>query len=147
MDAGIKKLWAGTEIRLWPETYVLVSLPHKSLAGALTAISSAAGHFSAVVVEKDEVSLTVEEGCWGRNAAAVPFSKADGPYRVVTLQLNVDLGVTGYLAPAAVRLAEAGISIVLQCAFLKDHLLIRAADAERAVNVLGQLARECRDEG
>jgi hypothetical protein len=120
-----------------------VSLPHESLIEALSIVSSAVGHFSAVVVERDEVSLTVEEELWKTHTGAIPHHSADGPYRAITLKLNVDLGISGYFAPAAERLADAGISIVPQCAFLKDHVLIRATDAERAVEIMENLVKEC----
>jgi hypothetical protein len=122
---------------------MLVSLLHESLNEALSMVSSAGGSFSAIVVEKDEVSLTVKEELWKARAGAFPHHSADGPYRAVSLCVNVDLGVSGYFAPAAERLADAGISIVPQCAYLKDHVLIRAADAERAVEIMEDLAREC----
>ena len=64
MNQIIQTLWSRTEIVLWPENYLLVSLPHESLIEALSMVSAAAGHFSAIVVEKDEVSLTMEEELW-----------------------------------------------------------------------------------
>ena len=71
MNATIRNLWARTRILLWPEGYILVSLPHESLIEALAIVSSAAGHFSAVVVERDEVSLTVEEELWKTRAGTI----------------------------------------------------------------------------
>ena len=143
MNATIRSLWARTKILLWPESYILVSLPHESLVEALSTVSSAEGYFSAVVVERDEVSLTVEDELWKTRAGTIPHHSVDGPYRVITLQLNMDLGVSGYFAPAAERLAGACISIVPQCAFLKDHVLVRATDAERAMKIMENLVREC----
>jgi hypothetical protein len=143
MNETIRLLWSRTSLHLWPENYMLVSLPHESLIEALSMVSSSAGYFSAIVVEKDEVSLTVKEELWKARAAIVPHHSADGPFKAITLQVNVDLGVSGYFAPAADRLADAGISMVPQCAYLKDHVLIRAADADRAVKIMENLAREC----
>jgi hypothetical protein len=143
MNGTIRLLWSRTRLLLWPENYMLVSLLHQSLGEALSMVSSSAGCFSAIVVEKDEVSLTVKEELWKARAGAFPYHSADGPYRAISLCLNVDLGVSGYFAPAAERLADAGISIVPQCAYLKDHVLIRTADADRAVAIMEQLAREC----
>jgi hypothetical protein len=143
MNATIQSLWARTKILPWPESYMLVSLPREALIEALSLVSSAAGHFSAVVVERDEVSLTVEEELWKTRAGTIAHHAMDGPYRAITLQLNVDLGVSGYFAPAAERLANAGISIVPQCAYLKDHVLVRATDADRAVEIMEHLVREC----
>jgi hypothetical protein len=58
---------------------------------------------------------------------------------VITFNLDLDLGVTGYLAPAADALARAGVPIVPQCAFLKDHLLVPAEQLETAVATLERL--------
>ena len=52
------------------------------------------------------------------------------------VELALALDVVGYLAPAAARLAQAGISMVPQCAFQKDHLLVPASRAADAVRVL-----------
>lgn len=143
MNESIQRLWAETKILLWPEKYRLASLPHESLPQAAELVSGSAGRFAALVVERDEVSLTIEETLWNSRSASIPHRAADGPYRVVTFQLNVDLDVSGYFLPAAERFAEAGIPIVPQCAYLKDHVLVRAADAERAVAILIRLVREC----
>jgi hypothetical protein len=144
-DAGTlgsaRSSWAATRVHVWPERYLLVRLPRGAEAAAAAALR-AAGAFAAVVVERDEVSLTIDEDAW---AAAGHASLAQaGPYRAITLDIDLDLGVVGYLAPAAARLAAAGISIVPQCGYSKDHLLVREADLAAAVAILEQLAREAR---
>jgi hypothetical protein len=63
---------------------------------------------------------------------------------VVTFDLDLDLDVCGYLAPAAGALAAAGVPIVPQCAFLKDHLLVPEAQLEAAVHALEGLSAEAR---
>ena len=55
------------------------------------------------------------------------------------LPLDVELGVNGCLARAAVRLAETGISIITPCGFLKDHLLVRSSDSEKAREIISDL--------
>ena len=44
-----------------PEKYLLVSLPTSSLSQAAAIVSRCAGTFAALVMERDEVSLTVPE--------------------------------------------------------------------------------------
>ncbi len=144
MKAHIKKLWSQTRLQLWPETYWLMSLAHGQLQEAADAVSASAQHFVALVVERDEISLTLCERVWQQFATPLHSRSIAGPYRVITLALNLDLSLTGYLLPAAARLAEAGISIVPQCAFLKDHLLIKEEDATRAMSVLRRLIAESR---
>jgi hypothetical protein len=143
MDDNIRQLWALTKVRLWPEPYRLVSLPHESLPQAAELVSRSIGRFAALVVEPDEASLTIEETLWNSRSAFIPHRAAEGPFRVVTFQINVELDVCGYFLPAVKRLAKAGIPVVPQCAYLKDHLLVHATDAERTVEILARLVREC----
>jgi hypothetical protein len=55
----------------------------------------------------------------------------------------VELDVCGFLAPVAVRLGQAGVSIVPQCAFRKDHVLVRAADLPAAIQIIEAWIAEC----
>ena len=139
-----RALWARTTIRLWPESYRLVSLPVDRWTDALLSMS-AAGGFAAVVRERDEISLTVEEDAWSRNPLQSVALNVSGRYRAITLDLQIELTVVGYLAPAAMRLAAAGISIVPQCAYERDHLLVLEDDAARAVEILQAYVEECRN--
>jgi len=125
---------------------MLVSLPPDAPAEAIgeAAALAAKGPFSALVVAPGEISLTVPVAAW-RASSLLAMSKGEsGPLTAIALDLAIDLDVTGYLAPAAARLAAAGIPIVPQCAYLKDYLLVREADRDRAVEVLEALIAECR---
>jgi hypothetical protein len=129
-----------------PEPYVLVSLPPTGL-GEAASLVAAATEFASLILERDEVSLAVPEAQW-RGSELVARAKAvAGPYRAITFDVNIDLGVVGYLAPAAERLAAAGVSIIPQCAYLKDHLLVREEDLQTACRVLEGLIAECGGDG
>jgi hypothetical protein len=41
-------------------------------------------------------------------------------------------------------LAEAGVTIVPQCAYARDHVLVRGPDLEEAIRVLQDWIRACR---
>ncbi len=144
MNDAIRPLWAKTRLLLWPENLLLISVSHAQLESALKRFLLIGKRFGAVVIERDEVSLTLPEELW--HADPIPGVDVSGPYRAITFDLDVDLAAHGYFSPAAQRLAEAGISIVPQCAFLKDHLLVAAADAIKAIDLLEGLVREARGE-
>jgi hypothetical protein len=138
-----REVWARTTLRVPDARYVLVSLPPEALAEA-AALVGRCSVFAALLLERDEVSLTVAEPTWWGSPLRARAAGEAGPYRAITLDTNVDLSVTGYMAPAAVRLAAAGVSIVPQCAYLKDHLLVRETDLDTACRVLEELIAECR---
>lgn len=143
MDETVTNLWAQTRLNIWPEQYWLVSIAPARLSDALAVIAASPPYFAAIVMERDEVSLTVCDAVWQDWKEQLQGYQAAGPYTIITLALNIDLGVCGYLLPAAERLAEAGISIMPQCAYLKDHLAIKEEDAAQAAQILNKLITKC----
>jgi|SRR5581483_8233059 len=143
ISSDVRKLWARTRLRVHAAPLRLVSLPVSQVAAAARMIAGERP-FASLISEPDEVSLALLETTWNEHREDFPGAREAGPYRALTFNLDVDLAISGFFAPAAERLAEAGISIVPQCAFLKDHLLVREADLERAVSVLEELISECR---
>jgi len=137
------RAWAATRLRVWPAEYALVSLPRERAADAAGVVGAVAG-FAALVVERDEVSLSLPRDAWAAASAGFPEARVAGPFTALTLDIDIDLDVCGYLAPAAERLAAAGVSIVPQCAFLKDHLLVPSAQADLARRVIEELIAEAR---
>jgi hypothetical protein len=138
-------LWASTTLHVWPDPYRLVSLPLTSLRDAADLVAETGGAFSCLVKERDEVSLTVAAAAWEASSLRRYARSDQGPFRLITFDLDLDLAVTGYLAPAAEALAAAGVPIVPQCAFLKDHLLVPAERLETAVKVLERVILLARD--
>jgi hypothetical protein len=139
-----RALWARTTLHVWPESYRLVSLARTALPEAAALVSRSGAEFSCLVLERDEVSLTVAEDPWAASPLRPTARQDDGPFKVITFDLDLDLAVTGFLAPAAEALAAAGVPIVPQCAFLKDHLLVPAHRLEAAVQALEEIIRRAR---
>jgi uncharacterized protein len=136
-----EEAWARTTVDAWPGDYLFASLPVARMTDAAALAAAApAGTFVALVRERGEVALTLPEA--SRAQLTALGARVDGPYRVLTFDVTLPLDLVGFLAPAAVRLAEAGVSIVPQCGFRTDHLLVRAADLETARRVLEELVRE-----
>ena len=139
MTTSVRQLWARTRLQLWPGQYWILSFPANTLPLAAEIVAGSPEVFAALVLERDEVAITISDAVWfALEPRGVSF-RAAGPYRALTLDLDLDLGISGYLAPAITRLAEGGIPVVTQCGYRKDHLLVRAADADRAMAILEQL--------
>jgi hypothetical protein len=144
MNDRARQFWARTKLHVWPERYWLVSLPPALLAEAAGLAAQSAGKFAALVLERDEASLTIEQGLWESSDLRARARAQEGPFRIITFDVDIDLDVCGYLAPAAARLAEAGISIVPQCAYLKDHILVHEKHLDKAVRLLEEFMSSCR---
>ena len=140
MEHRVREAWRATRVRVWPERYVLAGLPPGRLVVAAALVAMKGATFAALVAEEREISLTLEERVWARSGLADVGHGAAGPYRVITLEAELELDLCGYLAPAAARLAEAGVPLVPQCGHRTDHLLVREEDLAAALAVLEELA-------
>jgi len=141
-----RELWARTRLHVWPGRYVLASLSRNEASAAAAALEGTGEAFLALLVERDEVSLTLPESAWAAHPLRPRARAESGPWRVVTLDLELALDVTGYLAPAAAALAAAGVPIVPQCAHSKDHLLVPEERLDEALATLRHLIEEARRE-
>ena len=145
MNPRASALWSKAELRVWPETYRLVSLPPALLAEAAKLVQASAMTFVALVRESEEVSLTIDESIWRYSRLKWQATRDDGPYRVITIDLAMELDVVGFIAPALARLAEAGIPVIPQCAHRTDHVVVREEDLARAVATLEEMIGKCRE--
>jgi len=124
-----------------PGRYVLASLPRRLAAAAVAGLPTG-DPFVAVVVEPDEVSLTLPEASWAEHPLRATARAASPAWRVLKLDAELPLDLTGFLAPAAAALAEAGVPIVPQCAYSKDHVLVPDDRLEDALAALRGLIDE-----
>ncbi len=129
--------WARTRAHLWPDPCVLVRLP-PAAAGEAARLAARAP-FGAFVLDRDEGSLTVPQDVWRESALRGEEFDVQGPFRAITLDVVIPLDVTGYLAPLLARLAQAGIAVIPQCGFSRDHILVHEADAARAQTLVENL--------
>ena len=140
-DRG-RDAWARPTVHVWPGEYLFASVSSERMAEASALVAAApAGTFVALLRERDEIALTLSAAL--RDRLAPLAAVVAGPFRVLTFDVTLPLDLVGYLAPAAVRLAEAGVSIVPQCGFRTDHLLVGTDDLEAARRVLAAFVREC----
>lgn len=143
MNPRARVLWGSARLLVWPRPYDMISVPADRLALATALIPEDAG-FAVLLRERDEISLTLPSGSYDREALAPLAPRIEGPFRVVTLDVSTDFDITGFLSPAAERLAEAGVPIVPQCGFLKDHIVVKESDLDTTVSILEELIATCR---
>lgn len=143
INVNIRRLLASTKVDLHPEPMMIVSIDSreeekaKNLLGELKA-------FSSVTFDYSEVSLVLKTEEWEEIEQSFNGFLVEGPYRLITFDIVLDLSIVGFLAAVSARLAEAGISIYALSTFLRDHILVKEEDAKRAEKVLLQLIEECR---
>jgi len=145
VDDNIRKLLAKTEVFLHPDAFTLVSIDriHEEKARRLIQELKA---FSSITFDLAEVSLVVKNGDWARLREGFDDYEEEGPYRLITFDIVLDLSIVGFLAAISARLAQEEISIYALSTFLRDHILVKSEDAERAFEVLQELIDQCKEE-
>lgn len=139
---SIRMLLAETRIAVHPDDYAIVSISRDEEAEARRLLRDL-GPFSSVALDAAEVSVVLRAEEWDRLRGRFAGYDEEGPYRLITFDIVLDLSVVGFLAAVSARLAEEGISIYALSTFLRDHILVREEDAERAVEALQDLIDEC----
>lgn len=137
-------VFAATSLKLHPEEFILVSLPLTEKEKAFELFKTV-DPFSTISVDHTEVSLILSHPNW--SAIEYQFSKyeSEGPYRAITFDIVLDLGLIGFLSVVSAILADEGISIYAVSTFLRDHILVKSKDVEKTMRVLGDLIQRCID--
>lgn len=135
----IAELLRRTRIEVAPVTYFLIGLHNEDWARVLENPElSPRGSAPYMLLRDDrEVTLLLEEDDWRAMRHVVRDARIESGFRLVTLDIELDWSVVGYLARVTGILADAGIAVGALSAFSRDHLLIKQNDLGTALRVLG----------
>ena len=143
IEEGIRKLIAATEVVLYPEPLMIVSVSRDEEEKARRLMEDL-DPFSSITFDVSEVSLVVKTVEWDDLKENFHYYEEEGPYRLITFDIVLDLSIVGYLAVISRILADAGISIYALSTYLRDHILVKESDAETAMEALKGLIEECK---
>jgi hypothetical protein len=143
-QASITELLRKTRVEVAPASYFLIALRHEDWARLLEnpELSPRSDSIFMLLRDQFEVTLLLDEADWRTMRHAVRDARVEGSFRLVTLNIELDWSVVGYLARVTQILAAAGISVGALSAFSRDHLLIRQDDLGAALRVLGEHVAE-----
>jgi uncharacterized protein len=144
VSPGIAELLSRTRVEVAAETYFLISLSHDDWARLLKNPELSPRGDAPYMVLRDhhEVTLLIDEADWRKLRPAATGARVEGGFRLVTLDIELEWNVVGYLAHVTAILAAAGISVGAVSAFSRDHLLIKQDDLGKALNALGSHVAE-----
>lgn len=144
MDPRAIQCWADTELVVDPAPFVFTRLDEKN-AGAASAVLAAAADDCVIWMRAgSELTIACPESLARQHAVLAEAAERSGPYRRIVLDVEVPLSVCGYLAPAAQRLADAGVAILPFAAWSRDHLLVHADQLDLALRTLERWIQSCR---
>jgi hypothetical protein len=140
-NEAIQNLWARSDLKIWNDTYWMVAFELENKATVFDMMSQveAGEHYTSCICDQHEVAAIIPDKVWAKSNERIEYRDAYGPLICITLDVPLEIEVSGYLQPAVNNLAQAGISIVPQCALIYDHILVNAADENAAVSILTEL--------
>lgn len=116
--------------------YILIRLPAAAITPAAGLLASISVPFSALVADKDEVTLVLPQAGWEEFQHRLPDRQEGGLYRLITFDLPLAPDLVGFMALVSRVLADAGVSILPIAAFERDHLLVPVAQFRAAWDAL-----------
>jgi len=143
---GLQHAIANTHLFTDAEHYVILHLPLSQYEEAAHLISNHNTPFTALVRDKDEVTVLISREYWEMSRPKIETLEESPDYRLITFDLPLELGLVGYLAALAGAVAEKGVSIFTISAFSRDHIFVPTEDFEQAWDALRTLIRSCQTE-
>jgi hypothetical protein len=142
--SDVTELLSRTRVEVLPATYFMIGLRHEDWQRVLENPELSPRGDAPYMLLRDsvEVTLLLDETDWQTMRYAVRDARVEGGFRLLTLDIELDWSIVGYLARVTTILAEAGISVGALSAFSRDHLLIKQDDLGRALRALGEHVAE-----
>jgi uncharacterized protein len=143
LPPGLVHIVAQTHLFTDARDYVILRTAPDQAGAAETLFSKLDEPFSALVRDKDEVTLVLPVDVWEKEQPFLDILDESSNYRLITFDLPLELGLVGYLATMTSTVAEEGVSIFSVSAFSRDHIFVPEEDFERAWDALRALIRSC----
>ena len=130
------------QAELYSDSYVyrFIKLPANAITAAAGVVAQAGNPFTALLVDKDEVTLMLEDEDYEEyKQRLLSHEVSETRYRLITFDVVLESTLVGFMAQVTQALAKAKISVMPFAAFSRDHIFVSASDFEQAMQVLQQL--------
>lgn len=120
--------------------YRLVQLPANGITLAAGIVAEAALPFSALLADKDEVTLLLPQKiCEEFSGRLGRATISEQRYRLITFDAPLEPALVGFMAIISACLSDADIPILSFAAYSRDHIFVPTCHFERAIQALENL--------
>lgn len=143
-ETDVTALLRNTRVEVAPATYYLIGLRHEDWRRLLENPELSPGGEAPFMLLRDghEMTLLLDEADWHTVRHAARNARAEGGFRLVTLEIELGWNVVGYIARVTGILARSNIPVGVISSFSRDHLLIKQDHLGMALRVLGDYVAE-----
>lgn len=138
LTGDMKKILSQTMIKEHRDDYSIVYIDPGEDEKARTVLRNLKP-YSSITYTVDEVSVVLRSMDWESLKENFRDYKVEGPYRLFTFDIVLDLSIVGFLSVVSMALAESRVAVYAISTYLKDHILVKKRDAARALSVLNGL--------
>ncbi|MBZ0279648.1 MAG: ACT domain-containing protein [Anaerolineae bacterium] len=136
----VEQVLAQTKLYTDETDYAVLHLPATAIMVAAGIIAEISEPFCTLVVDKNEVTLIIPNEAIGDFAKRLhKHDTAEKLYRLITLDIELDMDLIGFMARISTALASNGVSILPIAAFSRDHILVPAPQFSIAMQTLEKL--------
>lgn len=143
MTQTVEQVLAQAKFYTDEREYVLLQLPSRATTLAAGIIAEIADPFTTMIVDKDEITLIIPHELvieFDTRLSRVPEHRiSEIKYGLITVDLELEPDLIGFMARIAHALAQAGISILPIAAFSRDHILVPSIHIDSALAALTRL--------
>ncbi len=140
MTQSVEEVLSRTKLYSDGQEYHILRFPANGITLAAGIIAEAGNPFSALVVDKDEVSLLLQSDVQQEFAKRLRQAEVSGQvYRLITFEAPLEPTLVGFIARISAVLADAGIPILTFAAYSRDHIFVPAEYFEAGMRALWAL--------
>ncbi|MEO8609001.1 MAG: ACT domain-containing protein [Chloroflexota bacterium] len=140
MTQTVEQALAAAKLFSDNQDYLFIQLPAKAIMAAAGVIAQVGEPFCALIVDKDEVSLVIPAEALADFKERLPnFQVSSQPYHLITFDIELDMGLVGFMAKISHILADSGVPIMTFAAYSRDHLLVPTEQFSIAMAALTKL--------
>lgn len=120
--------------------YSIIKLPHGAVIVAAGIVAEIGEPFMALIVDKYEITLIIPSEAIQDFSQRIPgYFASEKTYKLITLDIELDLSLVGFMSYISRALASEGISIYPLAAYSRDHILVPNDQFEQAMHILEKL--------
>lgn len=140
MSQSIREILADATLYSDQQLYSLVKLPSSAVMAAAGVVAEIGEPFTALLVDKDEVTLLIPQEVFSDFAHRLPGYETNHiNYQLITFDVVLKPDLVGFMAAISTALAEVRISILPFAAYSRDHLFVAETDFAKAIETLRRL--------
>lgn len=143
MSQTVQQALAAAQFYTDGQEYALVRLHPRATTAAAGVIAELGGPFATLIIDKDEITLILPTFALEELGERLrDHHVAAQTYRLLTLDVELDSNLTGFMAAISRALSDAGVSLLPCAAYSRDHLLVPAHQFDAALDALQKLKQQ-----